>query len=225
MEVAGEKANGQDARKDKKEFMNQNSEHRIQNTEYLPQGNSGWEFIQAIIIIALAIILARVQTLISESSSSSPSEQSAAGQKLADCSLFENDTAQRIGISLNSLSGSASSLPDRSFLNSVIKRLWQQESGSRLNPPAGDGGDAVGPLQLHPEVLLDVNKYYGTKFIDSDRRDLTKSKQIAAMYISMWLRRSDEEIAVRIFNGGPRGWASTSTDAYWKKYLKLKIEN
>ena len=117
-----------------------------------------------------------------------------------------------------------------SSLSALVAKLWQQESGGRLIVPDGDNGDAVGPLQLHTEVLKDVNKYYGTNFTDSDRRDLEKSKQIAAMYISMWMprestlskfsgqggkftdksraRQSAEEIAVRIFNGGPRGWRS-----------------
>jgi hypothetical protein len=120
-----------------------------------------------------------------------------------------------------------SSLQGGSFLNadfadSIVEKLWLLESNGKLNPAAGDNGEAIGPLQLHPGVLLDINKYYGTNFILADRRDLNKSKQIAAMYIAMWLELNSEEIAVRIFNGGPRGWRSKNTDEYYKKYLTTK---
>jgi len=110
------------------------------------------------------------------------------------------------------------------LLNSIVEKLLLLESNGKLNPAAGDNGDAVGPLQLHLCVLKDVNKYYGTNFVSNDRQDLEKSKWLAVMYIAMWLptdgspRLTIEEIAVRIFNGGPKGWRNTSTDNYWKKY-------
>ena len=108
------------------------------------------------------------------------------------------------------------------LLDSIVIKLWQLESSGRLNPPDGDNGDAVGPLQLHLCMLQDVNKYYGKNLKPDDRLDLQLSKTIAKAYICMWLLENQEEIAVRIFNGGPRGWRSSSTDEYWEKFKKLK---
>lgn len=108
---------------------------------------------------------------------------------------------------------------DETWLDALIESIWFVESSCRTTPPDGDGGEAVGPLQLHGCVLADVNNYYGTGFRASDARDLAIAKQIAAMYIRMWMDKRKTEIAARIFKGGPRGWRKKSTDEYWEKIL------
>jgi hypothetical protein len=107
------------------------------------------------------------------------------------------------------------------WLESLLDKIWTVESGRRLSPSDGDGGKAIGPLQIHADVLKDVNGKYGTKFTCADLRDIGKAKTIARMYIEMWMERYREEIAARIFNGGPRGWNNASTDGYWKKICDL----
>ena len=108
------------------------------------------------------------------------------------------------------------------WLGTLIQRLWIIESGGRLDPPDGDGGLAVGPLQLHKCVIDDVNRYWRTNFSYADRRDLHKSKQIARLYVTMWLDIHKQEIAARIYNGGPRGWQKKTTDEYWQKIRKAR---
>jgi hypothetical protein len=108
------------------------------------------------------------------------------------------------------------------WLDGVIEKIHFVESGGRLNPPDGDGGRAAGPLQLHKCTIDDVNFYYGQNFTYTDRYDLETAKQIAKLYIAMWMHLQKEEIACRIFNGGPRGWQKKSTDGYWEKIRGLK---
>ncbi len=110
----------------------------------------------------------------------------------------------------------------RDWPDELIEKIWQVESGGRINPPDGDGGEAIGPLQIHQGVLDDVNKRYGTKFCREDLRNLKTAKLIARLYISMWMEEHKEEIAARIFNGGPRGWRKKSTDSYWENIQGVK---
>ncbi len=220
------------------------SEKQFSHEGTKAQGNKRLKFI-LLIIIAATILLYHLNVTVSQ-----PSES--ADRLVTADSTFKHTPAKMD--SKNDLSDGCSSLsPDRSILDhpdeiaaashragtgadypdtmdlldSIVEKLWQLESSGRLNPPDGDGGDAVGPLQLHLGVLKDVNKYFDFNFVPDDRKDLTKSKFIAKAYITMWIMENNEEIGVRIFNGGPRGWRSETTDNYWNKYkdLKFKIED
>jgi len=108
------------------------------------------------------------------------------------------------------------------WLDELIEKVWRVESGHRLDPPVGDGGEAVGPLQIHKCVIDDVNRHWQTSFSYADRRDLQKSKRIAKLYIAMWFDIHKQEIAARIYNGGPRGWQKKTTDVYWQKIQKQR---
>ena len=87
---------------------------------------------------------------------------------------------------------------------------------------SGDDGRAVGALQVHKGTVDDVNRYYRTNFSYCDRSDFTKARLIARLYIRMWMDIHKEEIAARIFNGGPRGWRNKSTVKYWRKIQGVK---
>ena len=108
------------------------------------------------------------------------------------------------------------------WLDELVEKIWFVESSGRFNPPAGDGGKAGGPLQIHPGVIDDVNFYYQTSFTYEDRHDIEKARQIAKLYILFWMNAYKEEIAARIYNGGPRGWRKESTDDYWRKIEGVK---
>jgi len=118
--------------------------------------------------------------------------------------------------------GTVNHPPDFDWLDELLEKIRQAESGGKPNPPDGDGGNAIGPLQIHKAVLDDVNKRFGTNFTHENCRDIGKAKTIARLYISMWTETHREEIAARIFNGGPRGWRKSSTDAYWAKIQRMK---
>jgi len=115
--------------------------------------------------------------------------------------------------------------PENNWLDELIERIWTVESDRRLAPPDGDGGRAIGPLQIHQCVLDDVNRKFGMRFTCADLHDIEKAKIVARMYIEMWMERHREEIAARIFKGGPRGWNSETTDEYWKKIRITEIRS
>ena len=108
------------------------------------------------------------------------------------------------------------------FLNDLIDKIWKQESSGRLNPPDGDGGRAVGPLQIHQEALTDVNQRFGLNFTLDDMRDIKKAKLVAKLYITMYLDNNLEEISARIFHYGPAGWRGKDVDGYWEKIKNIR---
>lgn len=115
-----------------------------------------------------------------------------------------------------------------SWLDALIDALiWQECSGRIRDTPAGDNGKAVGCLQIHECVIEDVNRFYRTAYSLEDRNDPEKSRQICRLYVARWMDVHKEEIAARIWNGGPRGWERVSTVGYWadvqEKLVEVKI--
>jgi len=107
---------------------------------------------------------------------------------------------------------------------------------SSLDPNAiGDGGDAVGILQIHECVIQDVNRIYKTDYNLNDRYDPMLSKMICRKYLSHWgkvyTKRTGKEptaeILAKIWNGGALAYEKTNPkvverlDAYWRKVHKL----
>ena len=104
------------------------------------------------------------------------------------------------------------------WLDDLLEKIRFVESGGSTSLAInGDNGRAGGPLQIHPCVVDDVNFYCDTNYTYADRYDLEKAKEIARLYINWWLKINREEIAARIWNGGPRGWEKESTEKYWEK--------
>jgi len=120
------------------------------------------------------------------------------------------------------LEPSLDSPPLFDWLDTLLEKIVIVESGGQTDPPDGDGGLAVGILQIHHCVVTDVNRLYGTDFTDEDRRDIEKSKQIAKLYLTYWLNYHKEEICAKIWVGGPDGWMQECTENYWQKVKKLK---
>lgn len=114
------------------------------------------------------------------------------------------------------------------LLTILIPLLIQVESSG--NPNAiGDGGKAVGILQIHPVVVEDVNRIYQTKYTEKDRLNKAKSMSICRLYLKYYGTRyqlktgkkADIEVLSRIWNGGPDGWKKQSTIKYWEKVKGL----
>jgi len=99
----------------------------------------------------------------------------------------------------------------------LIDALVHVESKGE-NHVVGDNGRAVGVLQIHKEVVDDVNRRYGTSYTYADRKSIDKSREICRKYLLMYGgRNATDEKYARIWNGGPRGHRKTSTRAYWRK--------
>ena len=109
----------------------------------------------------------------------------------------------------------------------LINALAKVESNGN-SAAVGDGGKAVGILQIHKGVIEDVNKISKVKYTFADRKDPKKSKEICKLYLSHWgkhyqkktKRAATDEVLARIWNGGPKGHANKDTEKYWNKVNK-----
>ena len=102
----------------------------------------------------------------------------------------------------------------------LLAALIAVESGGD-HTAVGDGGRAIGVLQIHAGVCKDVNRVYGFNYKHSDMRCPNKSRVVCVHYLRHYMKHSGEtpsyELAARIWNGGPRGHKKSATDPYWKK--------
>lgn len=103
------------------------------------------------------------------------------------------------------------------FLPQLIAAMVMVESGGDARA-VGDGGRAVGCLQIHAEVIADVNRIYKTCYVQEDLTDPEISKKICQMYLIAYAPPgATPEQCARIWNGGPRGHLKKSTETYWAK--------
>lgn len=100
-----------------------------------------------------------------------------------------------------------------------------ESSGNDL--AIGDGGAARGPLQIHREVVQDVNRISGKKFQWTRMTNRSEAKQVAEIYLSHYAtekrlgRKVTPQDVARIWNGGPNGYKVKATDRYVAKFEKL----
>jgi len=113
----------------------------------------------------------------------------------------------------------------------LIAALIQVESGG--DPTAvGDGGKALGILQIHEDCWKDGCRFLGVSWdYKTGALDPGKSRAVCVAYLSGYgeaYRKATGkgptgEIFARIWNGGPDGWRKKATLAYWAKVrAKLK---
>jgi len=107
-------------------------------------------------------------------------------------------------------------------LDRLIPALEKVESNG--NPDAiGDGGKALGILQIWEVVIIDVNRAKGTSYVHADAFDPVKARAICKAYLSIYCterrlgRQPTMEDAARIWNGGPNGFKKAATEKYWHK--------
>ena len=106
----------------------------------------------------------------------------------------------------------------------LLSSIITVESNGRVDA-VGDGGKAIGILQIHACVIVDVNRVHGTSFSLDDRENPDKSLDIAYLYLSHWGKSYQRktgnapttETLSRIWNGGPNGWKKEATVKYWNK--------
>jgi hypothetical protein len=99
----------------------------------------------------------------------------------------------------------------------VLPAIEMVESSGRADA-VGDGGKAVGILQIHPIMVEDVNRILGQdRYTLADRLDPAKSREMFRVYSDHYARCGDAEKVARNWNGGPRGHRKAATVAYWRK--------
>jgi hypothetical protein len=98
--------------------------------------------------------------------------------------------------------------------DSFWRALHLVETSSRTGPIIGDGGKALGPLQIH-------KSYHADSRVAGDYSrvaDLDYSKRVATAYLKRYApaawKAGDVETLARVHNGGPRGHLKQATKGY-----------
>jgi len=105
--------------------------------------------------------------------------------------------------------------------NLISALIIVESSGNDL--AVGDGGKAIGPLQIHKAVILDVNRITGSHYRHSEMTNRAKARAVCEAYLKAYGKGATPEQLARRWNGGPKGDTKTATEAYWakvKKHLK-----
>lgn len=104
----------------------------------------------------------------------------------------------------------------------IIYALHQVETGGRLGPILGDGGAALGPLQIHRGYHSDSNVPGAYDQVS----DLEYATRVVRAYMARYATAArlgrpvtPEDIA-RIHNGGPNGHKKKATLGYAKKFME-----
>lgn len=120
---------------------------------------------------------------------------------------------------LSALCGLAIASANRSYSDDqLIKAIHLVESGGRVGKILGDGGKALGPLQIHYanwKDAVDYDKTIGGKY--SDCQSLEYSKKIFKAYTERYAKGKSPEVKARIWNGGPNALKKDVTKQYWSK--------
>ena len=108
------------------------------------------------------------------------------------------------------LCATAHAAPSESFW----RALHIVETSGRTGPIIGDGGRALGPLQIHRGFHTDSRVAGPYERV----ADLEYSKRVATAYFKRWapdaFAKGDVETLARVFNGGPRGHLKPATKSY-----------
>ena len=104
-------------------------------------------------------------------------------------------------------------------LNSLISALMIVESGNN-DQAIGDQGRAIGCLQIHKAVVLDVNKFTGSHYRHQDMTNRAQARAVCQAYLEHYGKGKTLEQQARIWNGGPTGDRKPVTLAYWRRVQK-----
>ena len=118
---------------------------------------------------------------------------------------------------LLALCATAHAAPPASF----FRALHVVETSGRTGPIIGDGGRALGPLQIHRAYHADAR--IGGDY--SRCADLDYSKRVVSAYLQRYApaawESGDVKTLARVHNGGPRGANKAATVAYGDKVARL----
>ena len=107
-------------------------------------------------------------------------------------------------------------------ISNLISALIIVES-SNNDLAVGDQGKAIGCLQIHKAVVLDVNRITGSNYRHSEMTNRVAARAVCEAYLKAYGKGATTEQLARRWNGGPTGDRKSATEAYWakvKKHLK-----
>ena len=102
--------------------------------------------------------------------------------------------------------------------NLITALIAVESSGNDL--AIGDNGRAIGPLQIHRGVVLDVNRITGSSYRHSEMTNRAAARAVCQAYLEHYGRGKTTEQQARIWNGGPTGDRKPVTLAYWRRVQK-----
>ena len=88
----------------------------------------------------------------------------------------------------------------------------------------GDGGKALGPLQIHRAVVLDVNRITGSHYRHQDMTNRAQARAVCEAYLRHYVteKRINRNPTVadfaKVWNSGPNGFKKTVSDNYVRKF-------
>ena len=103
--------------------------------------------------------------------------------------------------------------------NLITALIAVESSGNDL--AIGDNGRAVGPLQIHRGVVLDVNRITGSHYRHQDMTNRVQARAVCQAYLTHYGRGATTEQLARRWNGGPTGDRKTATVSYWRRIQKV----
>jgi len=107
--------------------------------------------------------------------------------------------------------------------SALIAALIAVESGGN-DFAIGDGGRALGPLQIHRSVVADVNRLTGASFQWKRMTNRVEAVEVCKRYLAHYGKGcTDEQLARKWNGGGPAGDRKTATLAYWQR-VKSKMK-
>jgi len=107
-------------------------------------------------------------------------------------------------------------------MSNLITALIAVESGGN-DMAIGDNGKAIGALQIHKAVVIDVNRITGSHYRHQDMTNRAQARAVCEAYLKAYGKGATTEQLARRWNGGPTGDKKQATEAYWnkvRKYLK-----
>jgi hypothetical protein len=104
-------------------------------------------------------------------------------------------------------------------ISNLISALIIVESSGN-DQAIGDQGRAIGCLQIHRAVVLDVNRITGSNYRHSEMTNRVAARAVCEAYLKHYGRGATTEQLARRWNGGPTGDRKSATEAYWAKVKK-----
>jgi hypothetical protein len=108
-------------------------------------------------------------------------------------------------------------------ITNLITALIAVESGGN-DMAIGDGGKALGPLQIHRAVVLDVNRITGSHYRHQDMTNRAQARAVCEAYLRHYVteKRINRNPTVadfaKVWNSGPNGFKKTVSDNYVRKF-------
>ena len=108
----------------------------------------------------------------------------------------------------------------------ILDAIESVETGGGADPAnaVGDGGKALGPMQIHRVYWADAVEHDPTLVANGETyqsvRDRTYARRVVMAYMSRYAKTWSAEEIARLHNGGPAAMKAKRkhlTDGYWAK--------